>query len=264
MAGRIVIKVGGSLLDDEARQRAIATQVAALAGAGHSVAVVHGGGKHLTALLKRLGIESRFHDGLRVTSAEVMDAALMTLSGSVNRRLVASFVASGLRAIGLCGGDAGFVRAERLAHPSVDYGYTGVVRSVDAAIVDVLIDRGFLPVIACVAIGPDHRYYNVNADQMAAACAVAFKADRLVFLTDVDGVADADRRLIPRLDPGTVRNLIAAKIVTGGMLPKLGACLDALKGGVPGISILNGSASDCLDRAVARGEAVGTAICQGA
>jgi acetylglutamate kinase len=261
---RILIKVGGSLLNDEGRQRAIASQVAALAGSGHVLTIVHGGGKHLTALLSRLGVESRFHEGLRVTSAEVMDAALMTLAGSVNRRLVAAFVASGLRAVGLSGGDAGFVRAERMAHPTVDFGLTGVVRSVDPAVVNALTENGYLPVIACVAMGANHRYHNVNADQMAAACAVAFKADRLVFLTDVDGVADAESRIIPRLDPRTVRDLIAAGVVTGGMLPKLGACLDALGGGVPGISILNGSDADCLDRAVARGETVGTAICQGA
>jgi len=260
MASRIVVKIGGSLLNDESRQQAIVKQISDLMMDENQVIVVHGGGKHLTSLLNRLDVPSQFHEGLRITSAETMDAALMTLAGMVNKKLVATFVAAGRRAIGLCGGDGGAIRAEKLKHREVDYGFVGTVSMIHTDLIDLLLRNEYLPVIACVAMGPDHRYYNINADQMAAACAIALHADQLVFLTDVDGVLNKKRTVIAKIDPKKVNHLVSQKVVSGGMLPKLQACLTALDGGVSDINILNGSVEDCLKRLIARGEPLGTTI----
>jgi acetylglutamate kinase len=261
---RIVVKIGGSLLNDETRQEALVKQIADLVTESSKVLVVHGGGKALTSLLDRLDVPSQFHDGLRITDAATMDAALMTLAGVVNKKLVAAFAAVGCRAIGLCGGDGGAILAEKLEHKSVDYGFVGKVSMINTELIDLLLCNDYLPVIACIAMGADHHYYNINADQMAAACAVALQADQLVFLTDVDGVLSKQRRVIPKINPKKVKSLVADKVVTGGMLPKLNACLAALDGGVGGINILNGSVEDCLKRLIAGGESLGTSIRAGA
>ncbi|MDD5543992.1 MAG: acetylglutamate kinase [Acidobacteriia bacterium] len=264
MSSRIVVKIGGSILNDESRQEALVKQIAGLVTDTQKVVVVHGGGKALTSLLNRLDVPSHFHEGLRITNAETMDAALMTLAGVVNKKLVASFAAVGCRAIGLCGGDGGAVLAQKLEHATVDYGFVGTVSMINTDLIDLLLRNDYLPVISCVAMGPDHHYYNINADQMAAACAVALQADQLVFLTDVDGVLSKERTVLPKINPAKVKHLVADKVVTGGMLPKLNACLAALDGGVGGINILNGSIEDGLKRLIAQGEPLGTAIGAGA
>ncbi len=264
MSSRVVVKIGGSLLNDETRQQAIIQQISELRNGRNEVLIVHGGGKHLTSLLNRLDVPSQFHDGLRITSAETMDAALMTLAGTVNKKLVASFVQAGVRAIGLCGGDAGAIRAEKLLNDEVDYGFVGTVSMIDTHLIELLLRNDYLPVIACIAMGPDNRYYNVNADQMAAACAIALRAEQLVFLTDVDGVLNEKKTVIRKIDPKRVKALVSSKIVSGGMLPKLRACMAALDGGVNDINIVNGSVEDCLKRLIAHGESLGTTIRAGA
>lgn len=251
-------------MNDESRQQAIVKQISELRTGENQVIVVHGGGKHLTSLLKRLDVPSEFHEGLRITSAETMDAALMSLAGVVNKKLVASFADVGVRAIGLCGGDGGAVRAEKLQHRDVDYGFVGKISVIDTELIDLLLRNDYLPVLACIAMGPDNKYYNINADQMAAACAIALRADQLVFLTDVDGVLNEKKTVIRKIDPQRVEALLSEKVVSGGMLPKLRACMTALDGGVSDINILNGSVDDCLKRLIAQGEPLGTAIRAGA
>jgi acetylglutamate kinase len=260
MATRIVVKIGGSLLNAETHQRIIARQIADLLTAGNQIIVVHGGGKHLTSLLHRLDLPSHFHDGLRLTNAETLEAALMVLAGLVNKKLVASFVSTGRRAVGLCGGDGGGIWAEKLRHAEVDYGYVGSVSSIQTDLMELLLRNDYLPVIACIALGPDHHYYNINADQMAAACAIALRAGQLVFLTDVDGVLNERKSVIPRIDPRKISRLVAQKVVSGGMLPKLKACLAALEGGVSEINILNGAAENCLKRLISQGEPLGSVL----
>jgi acetylglutamate kinase len=264
MTSRIVVKIGGSLLNDESPLDSIVKQISHLQSSENQVIVVHGGGKHLTSLLNRLDVPSKFHEGLRITSAETMDAALMTLAGVVNKKLVASFASVGCRAIGLCGGDGGAIVAEKLEHAEVDYGFVGKVSMINTELIDLLLRNNYLPVIACVAMGKDHCYYNINADQMAAACAIALHADQLIFLTDVDGVLNKRHAVIPNIDVRKVESLVKDKVVSGGMLPKLKACVSALDGGVGGINILNGSVEDCLNRLLAQGEPLGTAIRAGA
>lgn len=260
MPSRIVVKIGGSLLNDESRQQAIVRQISDLFTDETQVIVIHGGGKHLTSLLNRLEVPSQFHEGLRITNAETMDVALMSLVGLVNKKLVAAFARVGRRAIGLCGGDGGAVLAEKLQSGEVDYGFVGKVSLINTELIGLLVRNDYLPVIACVAMGPDNQYYNINADQMAAACAVALHADQLVFLTDVDGVLSEKRTVISQIDARRVNNLVKNKMVSGGMLPKLKACLAALNGGVGDINILNGSVEDGLKRLIAHGESLGTAI----
>ncbi|MBZ5534459.1 MAG: acetylglutamate kinase [Acidobacteriia bacterium] len=260
MATRILVKVGGSLLNTESHPKAIARQIADLIEDDTQVIVVHGGGKHLTCLLNRLNVPSHFHEGLRLTNAETLDAALMVLAGLVNKKLVSAFASVGGRAVGLCGGDGGVICAEKYRHNEVDYGFVGSVSEVRTDLIELLLRNEFLPVIACIALGTDHHYYNINADQMAAACAIALHVDQLVFLTDVDGVLNEKKTVIPSIGPRKVNRLMARKIVAGGMLPKLKACLAALDGGVSSVNILNGSAERCLNRLIAEGEPLGTAI----
>lgn len=257
---RIIVKLGGSLLNDEVRQQSIVQQISDLMSRDNQVVVVHGGGKHLTSLLDRLEVPSEFHEGLRITSAATMEAALMALAGVVNKKLVADFARVGRRAIGICGGDGAVVRAEKLQHSEVDYGYVGAISAVNTELIDLLLRNDYLPVIACIAMGEDHEYYNINADQMAAACAIALHADQLVFLTDVDGVLNQKKKVISKIDPPKVKSLVTKKVVSGGMLPKLNACLTALDGGVNDINILNGSIENCLQRVIGQGELLGTAI----
>lgn len=260
MATRILVKIGGSLLNTESHQMAIARQIADLIQEDTQVIVVHGGGKHLTSLLNRLDIPSHFHEGLRLTNAETLDAALMVLAGLVNKRLVATFASLGRRAVGVCGGDGSIISAERLRHDEVDYGFVGSVSEIRTDLIELLLRNDFLPVIACIALGADHHYYNINADQMAAACAIALQADQLVFLTDVDGLLNEKKAVISSIGPRKVIRLMARKVVSGGMVPKLRACLAALEGGVGGVNILNGSAEGCLKRLIAQGESLGTVI----
>jgi acetylglutamate kinase len=260
VGSRIVVKIGGSLLNAESHQRIIVCQIADLLTAGHQIIVVHGGGRHLTSLLHRLDLPSHFHEGLRVTNAETLEVALMVLAGLVNKKLVATFVSAGRRAVGLCGGDAAMIAGEKLRHEELDYGYVGTVTRVRTDLVELLLQNDYLPVIACIALGPDHHYYNINADQMAAACAVALRADQLVFLTDVDGVLNERNSVISRIDPRKVSRLVTQKIVSGGMLPKLKACLTALEGGVSEINILNGSVQDGLKRLIGQGEPLGSVL----
>ncbi|MFA6032385.1 MAG: acetylglutamate kinase [Myxococcota bacterium] len=259
-----LIKAGGSLLNDAARQKEIAAQIAGLVKSGERVVVVHGGGKKLTGLLGRLGVESRFHEGLRITCAETMDAALMALCGSVNKRLVADFIAAGVSAVGICGGDGATVRAKKFMHPTVDYGFVGTVTSVDTGLVNLLLGGGRLPVVACIALGGDGSYYNINADSMAAAMAGALKADRLVFLTDVGGVLDAGGAVMPSLDPAEIARLIDAKVISGGMLPKMRACVAAVRSGAGSVTVLGGAEPDGLKRLLMDGEHIGTEITGGA
>jgi acetylglutamate kinase len=250
---RLVIKIGGALLDDPALVERCAHCVAGLAAQGDQVAVVHGGGAALTRMLNRLGKHSEFVDGLRVTDAETRDTALMVLAGGINKQLVAALGKRQQPAVGICGGDGLSFRARKRQNGGADLGFVGEVTAVNAAWLETIWTHGALPVIASLALGIDGEYYNVNADQMAAACAVACHAHRLAFLTDVSGVWDGEQRVIPRLAAGQIPKLRASGVVRGGMLPKLEACEFALAGGVPAVHILPGAGLEAL-RQLGRGE----------
>ena len=258
---KALIKLGGTLLDAPELRANLAEQIAAQAQRGIQITVVHGGGKQMTRYLAERGIESRFVNGLRVTTPETMDAVLKVLAGSVNQELVAALIAAGARAVGLSGvdGESGGGRADgsgTWAGGPRDARASGAARSADLA-------NGYLPVVACVAGSRDGRMYNVNADQMAAACAAAWRADRLIFLTDIAGVLDAAGQVQPVLSAEECRRLIAAGVATGGMQAKLNAAGAALDAGVDEIEIAPGASPEVLAR-LFDGELAGTKIVRAA
>ena len=253
---RLLVKFGGSLLEHDDARRALAAQLAEVRDGRRQLVVVHGGGKQMTRYLAERGVESRFVNGLRVTTPEVVDAILKVFAGSVNRELVASMIAGGLPAVGLSGIDGCLVEAEQL---DPELGAVGRPVRANTAVLEALVERDFLPVVACVAGDRQGRVFNVNADQMAVACAAAFRADRLLFLTDVDGVRDANGAVLPEMDIAAGERLIAAGVATGGMQAKLNAAHQALRDGVPEVVIAPGAAANVIPRLLG-GERLGTRI----
>jgi acetylglutamate kinase len=252
-----LIKLGGALLDEDASRHRLAAEIASIAARRDiEVAVVHGGGKQMTRFLAERGVESRFVNGLRVTTPEVLDAVLKVFAGTVNHQLVASLVAAGARPVGLTGIDASLTEAIPL---NPDLGAVGRPVRTDAALLTHLTGGGYLPVVACIAGDREGRIYNVNADQMAASCAAGFAADRLIFLTDVQGVLGRDGRIIPTLTREMTRDLITTGVATGGMQAKLKAVQAAMDAGVGEISISSGAVPGALAQLVA-GEAIGTRL----
>jgi acetylglutamate kinase len=219
--------------------------IAELVRDGNQVAVVHGGGVQLTKMLKALGIESQFINGLRVTDKETRDVALMVLAGKVNKGLVAALGSLGQSAVGLCGGDGLIFRA-RKKRTAEDLGFVGEIASTDARWLEAIWQLSSVPVISSVALGFDGEYYNVNADEMAAACAIACNADALVFLTDVPGVKGATGEVLRWLSIDQIAEMAQSAVISGGMLPKLGACREALLNGVKRVRILPAEAAGSL------------------
>lgn len=242
----IVVKIGGAAIEDASMLRKCARAIAELAQDGHRVAVVHGGGSALTRVLKQLGKQSEFVGGLRVTDAETRDVALMVLGGMVNKKMVAAIQAAGMPAVGFCGGDGMSFRARKKLVRGTDLGFVGEICFAEPCWIEALWQQGGIPVLAPMALGADGEYYNVNADEMAAACAVACHANALIFLTDVPGVKDADGSVIPWLSTKEAEDLAAHSIISGGMLPKLQACKQALKQGVGRVRILPAAEADAL------------------
>jgi acetylglutamate kinase len=241
---KIVIKIGGAALDDKELVTKFAKTIPSLCREGHKLLIVHGGGAALSRTLKQLGCETTFVNGLRVTDAQTRDVAVMVLAGQLNKQLVASVGAAGQAAIGICGGDLHIVRAAKMKQPEL--GYVGEICSVDAHWIERLWEAGIVPVVSSLALGVDGEYYNINADHMASACAVACGAQALIYLTDVAGVKDAQGTVIRWLDVNAITAMIAQTTVTGGMLPKLEACTKALKKGVTRVRILPADHAEVL------------------
>src|SRR5213082_3799402 len=228
-AMKIVIKIGGVALEDEGTLHKCARAIVEMAKDDHKVTVVHGGGTALTRRLKLLGKQSDFINGLRITDAETRDVAVMVLAGMVNKKVVAAVVKAGLPAVGFCGCDGMTFRARKKQTQGYDLGFVGEICAVEPRWFEAIWNEGGVPVLSSLALGSDGEYYNVNADQMASACAIACRADTLIFLTDVPGVKDADGTVMPWLTTKQVPALIADSVIAGGMLPKLEACSNALK-----------------------------------
>jgi acetylglutamate kinase len=253
---KLLIKIGGTLIDSDERRQALAPQIARQFEAGHRISVVHGGGKQLSRYLEEHGIQSEFRGGFRVTPPEIIEAVLRIFAGSVNHHLVAALQQAGLRSVGLTGIDAGLVRARQL---SADLGAVGQVEEVDAALLDLLTAEGYIPTVACIAGGRDGAIFNVNADQMAVACGSQWQADKLIFLTDVEGVLDAGRQRLPHLTAAGALGLIETGVAQGGMEAKLRAAMDGVTRGIGEVRIVAGSQPDILDRLM-RNEDVGTTL----
>jgi acetylglutamate kinase len=250
---KLLIKLGGTLLDAPESRARLASEIAALP---HQVVVVHGGGKQMTRYLAERSVESRFVNGLRVTTPEVVDAVLKVFAGTVNTELVGAFRAAGARPVGLTGLDSGLVDAELLDEA---LGAVGKPVYSDAALIDLLTGAHYLPVIACVAGDAKGTIYNVNADQMAVACAASFSAAKLIFLTDVDGVKGADGEVFETLTTEQATSLIESGIATGGMQAKLEAAISALRTGVGEIVIAPGAQPQAV-AAILAGERIGTRV----
>lgn len=242
---KFVVKLGGATLENPEVLHQCARAIADLVKDGHNVAVVHGGGLQLTRTLKQLGKKSEFVAGLRITDAETRDAALMVLGGRVNKSLVASLGAHGQPAVGLSGGDGLIFRA-RKKRTAPDLGFVGEIVASDPRWLEAIWKMGSVPVISSMALGFDGEYYNVNADEMAAACAAACKADALVFLTDVPGVRGANGEVMRWLSVDQIATLTKDEVISGGMLPKLSACREALLQGVKRVRILPAEAASVL------------------
>ncbi|GAA4531012.1 acetylglutamate kinase [Chelativorans composti] len=252
----VVVKYGGHAMGNQELGRAFARDIALLKQAGVNPIVVHGGGPQIADMLKRLGIESRFEGGLRVTDARTVEIVEMVLAGSINKEIVALINAEGEWAIGLCGKDGNMVFAERARKTVVDpdsniervldLGFVGEPVEVDRTLLDLLARSEMIPVIAPVAPGRDGHTYNINADTFAGAIAGAVKAARLLFLTDVPGVLDKNGELIPELTVAQAKALIKDGTISGGMIPKVETCIQAIERGVEGVVILNGKTAHAV------------------
>jgi acetylglutamate kinase len=257
---RVVVKIGGAALDDPSTQRKCARAVRELAGDGHQVAVVHGGGRALTRTLKQFGQESEFVNGLRVTDRMARDVALMVLAGLVNKKVVAAIQAEGFPALGLSGGDGISFRARKQQSLSCDLGFVGEICWADSRWLELIWQNGGIPVLSSIALGFDGEYYNVNADQMAAACAAACHADALIFLTDVPGVKNREGAVIRYLSTDEVADLAAERVIGGGMLPKLEASKEALRQGVRRVRIFPAEQAEVLPQFYFRKLECGTEV----
>jgi acetylglutamate kinase len=253
---KILIKIGGTLLDQPESRNRLAGEIARAVRDGLDAVVVHGGGKQMTRFLAERGVESRFVDGLRVTTPEVLDAVLKILAGSVNQELVAAFVAAGVNAVGLTGMDALLMEAEPI---SEELGAVGKPVRCNAQLLSILISNRYLPVVACMAGDGLGRFYNVNADQMACAIAAAMPAEKLLFLTDVDGVKGLDGAVLEELSLEACRDLISSGVATGGMRAKLEAAAEAVRANVGEVRILSGAVPEILQKTLA-GSTIGTRL----
>jgi acetylglutamate kinase len=246
---RIVIKFAGALLEDAQTIQSLSQHVADLARHGHEILVIHGGGRLFTSTLKRLGIESKFVSGLRVTDLETRDAAVMVFGGLLNKRLAAAISAAGQPAIGISAADAACFSAAPLVHNDIEgsLGFVGYLTGVKVAFLESLWREKLLPVAACLGLGSDGELYNINADHMAAASAEFIGADHLIYLTDVAGVLHGEK-VLSAISCETIESLVHARVVSGGMILKLEAAKRALEGGVREVHIVGGdSAAAVLD-----------------
>lgn len=251
---RILVKIGGAQLEQSAPRRELCVAISAARAAGHEIIVVHGGGNQIRTTCKALGIEDRYHQGLRITDRATAEVVLMVLGGLVNRTLVQSLATAGVPATGLTGADGGTFTAKRLVREGADLGFVGEVDRVDRGLIDTLIGNGITPVLATVAPGSDSDdangdapFYNVNADHAAGPLCRALDCDALLFLTDVPGVLDQHQKLLPLLTDADCRRLVETGIATGGMQPKLeAALLGARENPHAIVKIAAAAAEDCV------------------
>lgn len=258
----VVVKYGGSAMTDKSLEENVIKDIALLKLVGMKPVVVHGGGREINRWISKVGKESKFDNGLRVTDAETMEIAEMVLN-KVNKNLVAMIESLGVNAVGICGKDARLMVTDKKMPDGHDIGYVGDVKYVDTSIVNTLIENDFIPVIAPVGIGENGETFNVNADDAACAIAKALKAEKLAFLSDVEGVCrdpEDPESLISVLKLSQAEELIDEGIIKGGMLPKVRNCIDAVKNGVLRVHIIDGRRPHCLLLEFFTKKGIGTAI----
>jgi len=263
----VVIKYGGHAMADEELKDNFARDVVLMKYIGINPVVVHGGGPQIGSLLKKLGKESKFVQGMRVTDEETMDIVEMVLAGQVNKQIVELINAAGGKAVGLTGQDGGLIRARKLTlasrdHPGeeIDIGQVGEIESIDPLLVQTLTGAGFIPVIAPIGMGSAGETYNINADVVAGKIAEVLKAEKLVLLTNTPGVLDHEGRLLTGLTSKRIDELFADGTISGGMLPKIASALDAARAGVHSVHIIDGRVDHCVLLEILTSEGVGTMI----
>jgi len=266
----MVIKYGGHAMVDEQLKADFARDIVLMKFIGLNPVIVHGGGPQINSVLDRMGIESRFVRGMRMTDAQTMDVVEMVLGGKVNKAIVAQINAQGGKAAGLSGKDGSLIQAEKLQiiHQEnetdppeiIDPGLVGDVTAVNPEIIDTLIRQGFIPVIAPVGTGPNGETFNINADLVASRIAMALSAGRLILMTDVDGVLDGNGKLISSVNAADIRRMIDSQEITGGMIPKIEYGLKALEAGVEKVPIINGTHRHALLLELFTHKGVGTEI----
>lgn len=259
----IVIKYGGHAMVDERLKQNFAKDIILMKYVGLNPVIVHGGGPQIGELLKKIGKESRFVKGIRVTDKATMDIVEMVLVGKVNKEIVGLINHFGGKAVGLSGKDGGLVTARKLKTKGEDMGMVGEVLSVNPKVIETLDRDKFIPVIAPVSVGKDGRTYNINADNVAGNIAAALKAEKLILLTDVQGVLDKNKKLISALSVQEAKKIIKNETATGGMIPKLECCIDAIKGGVSKAHIIDGRVEHAVLLEVFTDAGIGTEIYAG-
>jgi acetylglutamate kinase len=268
----LVIKYGGNAMVDEKLKNSFARDVVLLKAVGINPIIVHGGGPQIGDLLNRIGKESNFIEGMRVTDSETMDVVEMVLGGQVNKSIVNLINTHGGRAVGLTGKDGGLICAEKL-HVSrnsddpainvpelIDLGHVGKVKSIDTSVIDMLIHSDFIPVIAPIGVGMNGESYNINADLVAGKIAEVLQAEKLILLTNTAGLLDSEGDLLTGLNAKQVNELIADGVIYGGMLPKIGCALDAVQAGVTTAHIIDGRVQHAVLLEMFTDEGVGTLI----
>lgn len=262
----LIIKYGGNAMVDPRLQDGFAQDVVLLKYIGMNPVIVHGGGPQIGKMLERLGIASRFVRGMRVTDPATMDVVEMVLVGNVNKQIVSLINGHGGKAVGLSGKDGCLIRARRMrldgADAGEDIGMVGEVESINASVIETLDRDGFIPVIAPVGFSGDGETLNINADVAAAHVAAALHAEKLVLLTDVEGIRGADGEIIPTLGAADAQRLIGAGVIAGGMIPKVECCLSALAGGVGKTHIIDGRVRHALLLEIFTSEGIGSEVVQ--
>ncbi|GAB4295680.1 MAG: acetylglutamate kinase [Methylophaga sp.] len=268
----LVIKYGGNAMIDEALKNSFARDIVLMKAVGLNPVIVHGGGPQIGDLLQRVGKQSEFVNGMRVTDSETMDIVEMVLGGQVNKSIVNLINSHGGRAVGLTGKDGSLICAEKLqtspqaedpaagAAERIDLGHVGKVSSIDTRVIDMLINSDFIPVIAPVGVGQNGESYNINADLVAGKIAEVLQAEKLILLTNTAGLLDADGKLLTGLNARQVNELIDAGVIYGGMLPKIGCALDAVQAGVTTAHIIDGRVQHAVLLELFTDEGVGTLI----
>ncbi|MBT90163.1 MAG: acetylglutamate kinase [Deltaproteobacteria bacterium] len=257
----IVIKYGGAAMIEEALKTSFAQDIVLLQSLGMRPVVVHGGGPEVSKVIQSLGQEVNFVDGLRVTTAENLKVAEMVLSGNLNKEIIAHLQTFGGKAVGLSGKDGNLIQADKKKHASgIDLGYVGTIRQINPELLHLLMREQFIPVVSPIGMGSSGETYNINADTVAAAIAVALEARKVIFITDVDGVLSDGKELISYLDTATAENLIANKVISGGMVPKIQAALDCVKANVRSAHIINGTDPHSVIAELFTDQGIGTQI----
>ncbi len=261
-SGKImVIKYGGSVMEDEGLSKEVFRDIVLLKFVGMMPIVVHGGGKEITHLMKKLGIPSKFVSGHRITDKETLDIVEMILAGKINKRVVAGINAQGGLAIGLSGKDANLIKAEKLVlNESLDLGYVGDIKNINIKLLESLLYEGYIPVISSIGIDEKGQGYNINADIVAGKVAQMLKAEKLIYLTDTEGVMDRDKGVISHLSINEAKRLIDKGDIVGGMLPKVTSGVDALQGGVKKVHIISGTFAHSILLEIFTEEGIGTEI----